>query len=358
MGNVMWRRARVWPWLPATVVAVLAMPGCGGGGGGSGTSTGGPTSVSGTVSSAGTGGGLGGMSVAVTSGPDAGRSTSTDANGDYTLAGLAQLGFKLRVSGPQFETVTVTANSSIEDISLLHDECPGSSCSLSPSSCNEQLPMFRLPFNGTFPFSAQFDHTSPGGFIEDGEFVSYCGGGGFYDSHTGWDFPMSVGTPILAAAKGQVIFSGREDPFFCPFLGTTVAGLWVVMSHTSPHGEEIFTLYGHLSELIAEEGQSVGAGKRVGLSGNTGCSTGPHMHFEVIRRLPGPNNPGFDDAFSIDPFGWQGAGRDPWAIDPNGAVSPWMWKGPVGGAMSFSAISTRDRHNLPLRELVSRPWSH
>jgi len=294
------------------------------------------------------------MTVVLTSGSEAGLSTTTDTDGDYTLGGFSQQSVTLSVRSPQYETVEATTSNARQDFTMLRKECQNSSCSPSPIGCNEKMPMLRLPFNGDRPVSAVFDHTTPFLDASDGEVVSFCGSDAAYDGHSGWDFPMPTGTPIVAAARGEVIFAGKEDPFFCPFLDKNVAGNSVVIAHTSPNGEEIFTLYAHFKEWLVEEGETVAEGKKIGLSGNTGCSTGPHLHFEVVRRMPGPNNNGSDNAFSVDPMGWQGIGRDPWAVDPEGAVSVWMWMGPIG-ATSVTAPPTRDMHNISIRDLARGP---
>ncbi len=94
--------------------------------------------------------------------------------------------------------------------------------------------------------------------------------------HTGIDIAVPEGTPVRAAASGTVTFSGWQEGF----------GLLVVIDHAN--GYE--TYYGHLSKLLVTAGQSVSAGEVIALSGNTGLSTGPHLHFEV-RYLDTPVDP-------------------------------------------------------------------
>ncbi|MGQ9700608.1 MAG: peptidoglycan DD-metalloendopeptidase family protein [Candidatus Bipolaricaulaceae bacterium] len=85
--------------------------------------------------------------------------------------------------------------------------------------------------------------------------------------HTGIDLAVPEGTPVRAARAGTVTYSGWENGF----------GLLVVIDH----GDGYETYYGHLSKLMVVVGQRVSAGEIVALSGNTGLSTGPHLHFEV-----------------------------------------------------------------------------
>lgn len=84
------------------------------------------------------------------------------------------------------------------------------------------------------------------------------------------DFGVKVGTPILASASGQVIIS-RSSGWNSGY------GQYVVISHYN--GTQ--TLYAHLSENLVSEGDTVFQGQIIGLSGNTGKSTGPHLHFEI-----------------------------------------------------------------------------
>lgn len=94
--------------------------------------------------------------------------------------------------------------------------------------------------------------------------------------HGGIDFRARTGTPIVATASGTVIRAGRAGGY----------GKMVEIRHANG----ITTRYAHLSRINVSKGQYVQAGQRVGLSGNTGRSTGPHLHYEV--RVGGkPVNP-------------------------------------------------------------------
>lgn len=85
--------------------------------------------------------------------------------------------------------------------------------------------------------------------------------------HAGIDLGAPTGTPVLAAARGQVTTSNWLGGY----------GLTVILSHGSAQQ----TLYGHLSELLVQPGQWVEPGTVIGRVGSTGNSTGPHLHFEV-----------------------------------------------------------------------------
>lgn len=94
--------------------------------------------------------------------------------------------------------------------------------------------------------------------------------------HKGMDIANQHGTPIVATADGVVSFTGEDGAF----------GIVVVIDH----GYGINTRYAHLSKGLKNTGDSVHRGETIGYMGNTGRSTGPHVHYEV--RLNGvPMNP-------------------------------------------------------------------
>jgi murein DD-endopeptidase MepM/ murein hydrolase activator NlpD len=90
---------------------------------------------------------------------------------------------------------------------------------------------------------------------------------GQYRFHAGTDLGAPQGTPVIAAASGQVVTAD--------FLGGY--GLTVVLQH-EPGTEE--SLYAHLSEIFVQAGEQVEQGNVIGRVGSTGNSTGPHLHFE------------------------------------------------------------------------------
>ena len=97
------------------------------------------------------------------------------------------------------------------------------------------------------------------------------------ESHPGIDIAVPIGTPIRASGGGTVTAAGYDPDY----------GLFVLLRH--PSGYE--TMYGHTSRLLAAEGDEVQAGQVIGLSGNSGRSTAPHLHFEIRH-----------DGKSVDPL--------------------------------------------------------
>lgn len=98
-------------------------------------------------------------------------------------------------------------------------------------------------------------------------------------THTGIDFSAQLQTPILAAGTGLVVKAEWDKEY----------GNQVVISHNNG----VLSRYAHASELLVMAGSKVFRGQVIAKSGNTGRSTGPHLHFEVIRN----NQP-------VDPMGW------------------------------------------------------
>ncbi|MCZ7458209.1 peptidoglycan DD-metalloendopeptidase family protein [Streptomyces sp. WMMC940] len=96
--------------------------------------------------------------------------------------------------------------------------------------------------------------------------------GSAYGYHTGIDFAVASGTPVYAAGAGTVTFSGWNSAY----------GNRVVVKHKSRDGRTVETTYNHLSARSVAKGATVQVGMLVGHSGNTGNSTGPHLHFELL----------------------------------------------------------------------------
>ena len=90
------------------------------------------------------------------------------------------------------------------------------------------------------------------------------------DAHPGLDIAVPVGTLVRATAGGIVAEAG-EDPEY---------GTFVLLQHA----DEYQSMYGHLSRLVVRAGQRVAAGEVIGLSGNTGNSSAPHLHFEIRKK--------------------------------------------------------------------------
>ncbi|UCD17650.1 MAG: M23 family metallopeptidase [Candidatus Zixiibacteriota bacterium] len=96
------------------------------------------------------------------------------------------------------------------------------------------------------------------------------------EHHPGIDIAAAVGTPVLATASGRVSFAGFDSTY----------GYMLILEHDGG----VSTVYGHNTELLVETGGEVLVGGRIALSGNSGKSTAPHLHYE-IREHGKPVNP-------------------------------------------------------------------
>jgi murein DD-endopeptidase MepM/ murein hydrolase activator NlpD len=88
--------------------------------------------------------------------------------------------------------------------------------------------------------------------------------------HGGIDIGAERGTPVHAPAAGTVTFAGSHAEY----------GLTVIIDH----GENLKSIYGHLSKITVALGQKLARGAELGLTGNTGRSSGPHLHYEILVK--------------------------------------------------------------------------
>lgn len=94
--------------------------------------------------------------------------------------------------------------------------------------------------------------------------------------HHGIDIPMPENTPVLSTAAGTVEKTGTNK----------VSGRYIVIKHKNHK-----TIFAHLNRVIVKEGSSVKPGDSIGYSGNTGRSTGPHLHYQISTRKGTTINP-------------------------------------------------------------------
>lgn len=136
--------------------------------------------------------------------------------------------------------------------------------------------------------------------------ADYRYGGVFFEDivHTGVDIPAPIGTPVLAAGSGRItwagygLFSGKydeQDPY----------GLAVQIRHDFGfNGTPLYTVYAHLSQVNVTPGQGVQAGDVIGLSGDTGKVTGPHLHFEIRLKEGDYFSTRNPELWMVPPQGW------------------------------------------------------
>jgi murein DD-endopeptidase MepM/ murein hydrolase activator NlpD len=135
----------------------------------------------------------------------------------------------------------------------------------------------------------------------------YRYGGVFYEDivHAGVDIPADPGTPVLAAGPGKVVWAGygfssgqvgdQSDPY----------GMAVFIRHDFGYqGQQLYTLYAHMERVDVIPGQRVETGQQLGLSGQTGKVSGPHLHFEVRLEQDDQFSPRNPELWLAPPQGW------------------------------------------------------
>jgi murein DD-endopeptidase MepM/ murein hydrolase activator NlpD len=156
------------------------------------------------------------------------------------------------------------------------DSQPSSSASAAarapgPQHRPERLPQVPLKSPQGFIWPVAGPLTSPFGERE------HAMGGGGAQFHAGIDISVPTGTPVVAAQEGTVAFAGYNGAY----------GKVIKLDHANGFS----TLYAHNSRLLVHVGQTIEAGEVICLSGSTGRSTGPHLHFEVHK-----------DGWPVDPL--------------------------------------------------------
>ena len=103
------------------------------------------------------------------------------------------------------------------------------------------------------------------------------------DNHEGTDYPVGVGTSVFATASGKVVYQGNHKQY----------GKHILIEHKSLSGTTIYTRYAHANRIDVKKNDALSIGTQIMLSGNSGRSTGPHLHYEVIKTAGTPTCNGF-----------------------------------------------------------------
>jgi murein DD-endopeptidase MepM/ murein hydrolase activator NlpD len=200
-------------------------------------------------------------------------------------------------------------------------DAPASSATsarISAAQSDTSLQFLTRPYTTWHDITSAFDHCMPD-YTSDGRVCKFDGSLGlrsngvdpgfslgyaqslggrdylYYDGHNGWDYSMYYEN-VLASAPGIVTLSGTDS--INPCFGQTIL---------IDHGNGFSTRYAHLSATYARVGESVSRGQVIAASGNTGCSSGPHLHYGVYIT---------SSWTAVDPWGWDAPGADPWPADP------------------------------------------
>ncbi len=108
--------------------------------------------------------------------------------------------------------------------------------------------------------------------------------------HKGIDLAAQRGSPVMASTDGVVIYTGKDFNGFGK----------MIMIETVGENTGYATLYAHLDKIVVYDGQKVTQGEVIGALGNTGRSSGPHLHFEIRKS----------DGIPVDPLPYLPAGKD------------------------------------------------
>ena len=185
-------------------------------------------------------------------------------------------------------------------------------------SC-EVVPFFSKPFEGEFPTTGVYDHdpfeTGEHRQLTSWDTVTYGKNG-----HDGWDWGMKRGTELFAVADGVVFEAGTKKVTCGDGKGPRDA-TFARIRHDAPNGEIYIVGYLHLSEVLIEDGQKIARGQLIGRSGNSGCTSGPHLHFAVEHVTDREKMKGE----KIDPYGWESDRPDPRFVAKD-MRSVWLWK--------------------------------
>ncbi|MDJ0465685.1 LysM peptidoglycan-binding domain-containing M23 family metallopeptidase [Streptomyces sp. H27-C3] len=192
--------------------------------------------------------------------------------------GLIMPGMKLSIGAKAAGSAPSSASQSSAKAAVPAAQPKSSS---SQSSSNASRPEKSESAGSASTASSSSGFTAP---VSAGVTTSYRASGGSWSSgyHTGVDFSASSGTSVKAVGAGTVVSAGWSGSY----------GNEVVIKHNDGR----YSQYAHLSSLSVSSGQSVTGGTQIGLSGSTGNSTGPHLHFE-IRTGPSYGS-------DIDPLGY------------------------------------------------------
>jgi len=206
-----------------------------------------------------------------------------------------------------------------------------------PAAGNTTMRLFGKPFAGDYPLQNYFDHDRPTAPNDsNGYQLNWRGARAYpgrdipgYDGHTGIDWALPEGTPVLAVTDGRIIFAGSTTPAPCWLQNNeVVSSLMVIVAFTAPDGQAYSVSYNHLNHIDVTRNDRVVEGQQLGLSGVSGCvgrlngRPSAHLHFQVNKVLDVASG----TVAPVDPYGWEGPGLDPWSTHANGASSVWFWK--------------------------------
>lgn len=194
------------------------------------------------------------------------QNTNASASASELIASFKDILSTMMLSGGASDG---QASSSISDMMaplmmlILLDKLMEGQVGQSDSTLNNTL---TNTLTGSIPSQNQTPQNQPSGRPVAGGVVSQ----GYHNGHIGLDLAVPTGTPVKATMDGKVIYAGWNNQGY---------GNLVIIQNG-----EYKTYYAHLSSIPVAVGATVTSGSTIGLSGNTGNSTGPHLHYEIRRN--------------------------------------------------------------------------
>ena len=199
---------------------------------------------------------------------------------------LEQLSYDLDKSLTELEDVKSTKESKVSTLKSSKAYLEAAASSLesekkqAEAEIQAELAKSRQQYSGYFSGIFAWPTTSSYITAGFGTYYPY----GYAVNHTGTDIGVSIGSNVFSAAAGTVVVAKTitTDPNGAKYQGY---GNYIIVDHgTGSNGNNMKTLYGHLSSVNVSVGQTVAQGQVIGYSGNTGNSTGPHLHIEVRQN--------------------------------------------------------------------------
>ena len=136
------------------------------------------------------------------------------------------------------------------------------------------FPLVQSPFNSRY--LQKIDNSYPYGSTQNSERVA----------HDGVEIYNAHGTPVLAAQTGTVFFAGNDLEKQWGRYKNYYGNMIILQHKNSTTGDQFFTVYAHLSEILVSVNQFVHVGQQIGKVGNSGGATGSHLHFEIRINEP------------------------------------------------------------------------
>ncbi len=289
-------------------------------------------------------------------------STTADANGVYALIGLDAGTYTLTPAKPGYtftpprRTVNVPSDEALFVFTGVPQGDPPAPFLDLPLDYGDTTAAFAQVVQDTENqgwITSWFDHAFPT-YAKDRQLVLADGRartrGGYnlnlgcyehrcYDGHDGIDFVFRDFRPGLTAMPTVRVFAAADGVVAATRANCAAGnrrcgdgfGNQVVLDHRNGY----FTLYGHLSSVRVKTGQRVKQGDVLGTMGNTGNSSGFHLHFGLYHDDGNGAWDGYQTEKPVDPFGWQGEEADPWVVEAEGPASLYLWQHPLSRQTAF-----------------------